>query len=170
MAFGVSYSNNNSVTIFNAFGPFAVQHFNSIPPDMGFADEKHIRELSVHEFGHSFTNPVLNKIPAQLFTETAVLFDTIKTAMEDQGYNNWISSVYEHFVRAGEVIIARNLGHTADAEKLQAYYINGRKFIYLPLIIEELQKYDHTPGTSYEQAAIRTMERLKSIAVTRKTK
>jgi hypothetical protein len=128
---------------------------------MGFADEKHIRELSTHEFGHSFTNPLLEKIPQKLISETAILFDTIKAAMKDQGYNNWKTCLYEHFVRAGEVIIASNLGNDKDAEKLKADYITSRKFIYLPIMISELEIYSKNPGITYEQVVVRIMEKLK---------
>lgn len=167
MAFGVSYTKHGSTYILNTFGPFALQQFSSAPFNMGFADEKHIRELSTHEFGHSFTNPVLDKIPRQLINETAALFDTVKIAMENQGYNNWKTCLYEHFVRAGEVIIANNLKHLKDAESLKNDYINNRKFIYLPVIIGELERYYKNPGISYEQAVETTMQKLKNLASAR---
>jgi hypothetical protein len=163
MAFGVSYSKNGKTFIVNVFGPFALQQFSMLPYNMGFADENHIRELSVHEFGHSFTNPVLNKIPGHLIKETAVLLDTVRTAMENQGYNNWMSCLYEHFVRAGEVIIAKNLKQYESAERLRREYINNRKFIYLPLIIEELERYNKNRKVSYEQVTERVMQKLKKL-------
>ena len=163
MAFAIRFEQKGSIEIINAFGPFALQQFDGKSRiNMGFANEKHLRELSTHEFGHSFTNPVLDKLPRNLIRETAILFDTIKTAMEDQGYNNWQTCLYEHFVRAGEVVIARILGNHKDAEQLQSDYITNRKFIYLPVIIKELEKYYKDTSDTYQQAAIRVMESLKS--------
>lgn len=165
MAFGISYTIQGKASIFNAFGPYAIQQFTAGSPlNMGFANEEHIRELSTHEFGHSFANPILYKFLGTLFRETSPLFDTIKTAMENQGYNTWKSCVIEHFVRAGEIIIARNLGYDKSAEKLQAHYIKDRRFIYLPVIIKELELYNKNPALSYGQAAMNAMEKLKQAA------
>lgn len=152
MAFGVSYKKNGKTYILNCFGQFG-----------GFANEQHIRELSVHEFGHSFTNPVLNKMPKELFSKTASLYDTVKIAMENQGYNNWMSCMYEHFVRAGEVVIAKNLGYFENAERLKNSYINDRKFIYLPIIIKELELYNKNKKISYEDVIRNVMEKLKKL-------
>lgn len=165
MAFGTSFTREGKTSIFNTFGPYALQQFTAGGPiNMGFAKEDHIRELSTHEFGHSFANPFLDKVPAALYRETAVLFDTIKTAMENQGYNTWKSCVIEHFVRAGEIIIARNLGYQTSAEKLQAEYINKRRFIYLPVMIKELELYNTNPAISYGQAVSNAMEKLRQAA------
>ena len=162
MAFACSYTTNNKTHISNVFGPFAVQQFaDTLKLNMGFADETYLRELSTHEFGHSFTNPVLNNIPQQLMDASAGLFDTVKTAMANQGYNNWKSCIIEHFVRAGEVMIARNLGNYKDADRLQKDYIENRKFIYLPVIITELERYNKNAKLSYWDAVIRAMEKLK---------
>jgi hypothetical protein len=165
MAFASDYTTANRKTrVFNAFGPFALQHFTPNEPiNLGFADEKHLRELSIHEFGHSFTNPVLHKMPAQQITGTKALYDTIRTAMDNQGYSVWKSCLVEHFVRAGEIVIARNLGKHKEAEQLQAYYIQGRQFIYLPVIIAELEKYNSNPSISYLDAANAVMEKLKAL-------
>lgn len=165
MAFASGYTTANGKTrVFNAFGPFALQYFTPGDTlDLGFADEKHLRELSIHEFGHSFTNPILNKISTQQIAVTKTLYDTIKTAMDNQGYTIWKSCLYEHFVRAGEIVIARNLGRHKEAEQLQAYYMQGRQFIYLPVIIAELEKYNTDPAISYLDAANAVMEKLKAL-------
>lgn len=163
MAFGINYTTAGKTTILNLFGPFARQQFTDTASlDLGFADENHIRELSTHEFGHSFSNPVVARIPQQLIRETTRLFEPVRTAMENQGYNTWQGCVFEYFVRAGEVVIARKLGNQEAAEKLQKHYMHDRKFMYLPLIIEELEKYDRDPGMTYQQAVNKAMERLKA--------
>ncbi len=88
MAFGVNYTTAGKTTIMNLFGPFAVQQFSDTAAlNMGFADANHIRELSTHEFGHSFSNPAVATIPPALVKETARLFAPVKEAMENQGYN-----------------------------------------------------------------------------------
>lgn len=163
MAFGIHYTMAGNTTILNLFGPFARQQFaDTASLNMGFANEDHIRELSTHEFGHSFSNPVIARIPQSLIKETSHLFNPVKEAMENQGYNTWSGCVFEYFVRAGEVVIARKLGKHEAAERLQKHYMQDRKFSYLPLIIEELEKYDRDPRMTYQQAVINGMERLKT--------
>jgi hypothetical protein len=143
MAFGVSFKRNGQTHIVNAFGPFALQHFRDAARiDMGFDDTKHIRELSTHEFGHSFSNPFVSAMPDSVLEMTKIFFVPIKDAMANQGYLNWRSCLSEHFVRAAEVVIARNLGNQQDAADLRDHYINTRRFIYLPIIIEKLDEYN----------------------------
>jgi hypothetical protein len=162
MGFGVNYTTAGKTTIINLFGPFALQRLTDTASlNMGFADEDHIRELSTHEFGHSFSNPAVARIPQQLIKETAHLFAPVKGAMENQGYNTWKSCVFEYFVRAGEIVFARKLGKREAAARLQKQYMQERKFAYLPLVIEELEKYDRNPKLTYQQAVINAMQRLK---------
>jgi hypothetical protein len=81
--------------------------------------------------------------------------------MTRQGYNDWKSCLYEHFVRAGEIIIAENLNNREDAERLRQDYVGNRKFMYLPLLVEELQKHKRGEVPSYPEAVGNAMKRLK---------
>jgi hypothetical protein len=163
MGFGVKYTKLGKTSIFNVFGVFDEQQFKDEPRlDMGFGNEKRIRELSTHEFGHSFVNPVVDQLPEELISQTASLFETIKEDMAKQGYPEWKYSLYEHFVRAGEILIAKNMGHTKEANQLQKQYIENRKFIYLPDILEVLHQYNSQKSISYQQALGQAMEKLKS--------
>ncbi len=163
MGFGVKFSLDDKTRVFHVFGPFTVQHFtDEANLNMGFRDEKHLLELSTHEFGHSFVNPAIDQLPKELISSTEVLFAPIKDAMSNQGYNNWKSCVYEHFVRAGEIIIAQNLRRTSDAQRLRLSYQQNRKFIYLPQILEELDAYNKTKTITYQQAVESAMKRLQT--------
>ena len=165
MGFGVSNTKNEKTTVYNIFGPLAQQNLRSISrPDLGFDDEKRLRELSTHEFGHSFVNSVVDKMPQELIEKTSGLFEPIESAMADQGYPAWRYSLNEHFVRAGEVLIARSLGNTADAAQMQAHYIEDRKFIYLPVIIKWLERYEADKKMTYEEAVKKALEELSSMA------
>jgi hypothetical protein len=166
MAFGVNYTLKGKSTVMNLFGPFAVPQLKDTANlNMGFANADHIRELSTHEFGHSFSNPAVAQIPPSLVKETAALYEPVKEAMENQGYNDWKSCLFEYFVRAGEVVIARKLGNGPSADRLLQHYVRDRKFVYLPLVIEELERYDRAPWMSYLQASIKVMEKLKAEAL-----
>jgi hypothetical protein len=134
---------------------------------MGFGDKKHLLELSTHEFGHSFVNPVVDTFAPELIRSTQLLFDPIREVMSNQGYSMWKACVYEHFVRAGEVVIAQNLGRQADADRLRASYMQERKFIYLPILLPELESYNTLGNSTYSQAATRAMQRLAETATKR---
>jgi hypothetical protein len=159
MGFGPLYNQSGITRVYNVFGAYALQNFLNAPqPDLGFGNTRKLRELSVHEFGHSFVNPVLEQLPDSLIRKISNSFKPIRAAMEAQGYNTWESCLIEHFVRAGEVVIARHSGYTRDAQKLEAEYIKNRKFIYLPRIIAALEAYRKSSGNSYAQTVRKTVE------------
>ena len=165
MGFGIWQHSGDKTKIFNVFGPLWFQKIEPLDSlDMGFNHKKKLRELSTHEFGHSFANPVVESMPEELIKGTKVLFDTIRTAMENQGYNEWQACLNEHFVRAGEVLIAQNMGNQQDAMDLKSHYIQERKFIYLPLILEELEKYNINKSISYKESVKKVMLMLKELA------
>jgi hypothetical protein len=164
MAFGTNYTEHGRTHIFNAFGPFDLQRFTDLNNiNLGFANKEHLRELSTHEFGHSFSNPVVDEIPEAMVKDTKELFAPVSGAMDNQGYPTWESCLYEHFVRATEVVIARNLGKKKEADALLKSYVEGRKFIYLPQIIASLEKYNEDRKKSTYNAAV--MEAMNTLVL-----
>ncbi|WP_162915394.1 DUF4932 domain-containing protein [Paraflavitalea soli] len=140
-AMGFGTMNRSTRTIYNTFGSFTFQSFDSKHPDMGFDDPVQIRALAAHEFGHSFTNPAIDSLPPSLIKETAYLYEPIKEEMKKHGYTIWLQSLYEHLVRAGEVIVAEKIGDSTRAvSMLQSNIKSG--FIYLPFMVQELKKWD----------------------------
>ncbi|MCX6215826.1 DUF4932 domain-containing protein [Spirosoma sp.] len=161
MGFGLQYMLAQQDRTFHVFGPFKPQQFTKRTTlNMGFDDPKHLLELSTHEFGHPFVNPVVDSLPAELIQRTAYLFEPIRSFMADQGYTSWKACLYEHFVRAGEIIIAQNLGHRRQAARLKAHYLTNRHFIYLPSILTELDSYNQQRIYFYPQAVKKAMHRL----------
>jgi len=159
MGFGIL--NRSTHNIYNTFGPFSFQSFNTDHPDMGFDNPQQIRALAVHEFGHSFANPAIDSLPQSLYDQTAYLYEPIKQQMKKQAYTAWIMSLYEHLVRTGEVIVAEKIGDSARAvTMLQDNVKNG--FIYLPFMVQELKKWDKNPSTvSFNEAVVQMMYKLK---------
>ena len=161
MGFGLRYTINDKTHIFNIFGAFDMQNLGQVDTvDMGFANSERLRELSVHEFGHSFVNPVVDTIEEEQVAATEKLFLPIQSAMSDQNYITWKACLYEHFVRAGEVVLAKKTDKNERSEQLRSWYIEDRKFIYLPLIIEELERYDRGETKTYLEAVNNSIERL----------
>lgn len=161
MGFGVGYSAASKTYIFNVFGALVSQNLEDLAHlNTGFDDKKRVREKSTHEFGHSFVNPVIDQVPIALIEATKPLYEPIKTNMTPQNYISWKACLYEHFVRAGEILIAKKMKNDVDANNLLIDFEHHRKFIYLRLIIEELEKNADKP---YQVAVIRAMRKLKSI-------
>lgn len=161
MGFGVKYSASGKTHIFNVFGALDIQQFlNTSEIQMGFADKQRLRELSVHEFGHSFVNPSVDKLPEKIITDTEPLLEPMRLAMSNQGYNTWRASLYEHFVRAGEIIIAEKIGDTSGAKNLLNAYLQERQFNYIPTILVELRKYDRGQYKTYDETVFAAMKEI----------
>ncbi len=161
MGFGVKYSSGGKTHIFNVFGALDFQQFlNTTELQMGFADKQRLRELSVHEFGHSFVNPSVDKLPEKMITDTEPLFEPMRLVMSNQGYNAWRACLYEHFVRAGEIIISEKLGDAAGAKNLLNTYLEERQFNYIPTILVELRKYDSGQYKTYDETVLAAMKEI----------
>jgi hypothetical protein len=124
---------------------------------MGFSDEERLLELTTHEFGHSFVNPIIYGLSPEVLKQTESLFTPIKEDMKKQAYTTWSICLAEHFVRAGEIIIAKRMGNMRGAEELKTHYITNRKFIYLPEIIKHLESGDKP----YPQGVKQALENMK---------
>jgi hypothetical protein len=154
---GWGFGPNIKNKAYNFFGSFNGISENSF----GFDNKSEIIELSTHEYGHSFVNPIIDSINQDYIVQNERLFEPIRKEMNSQGYSNWKTCLYEHFVRAGEIIIAKNLGDNKLSEKLEKEYIKVRKFIYLPIILEELEKYNIKTNKNYKETVELIMTKLK---------
>ncbi len=160
---GFGKMSNTTQTIYNAFGPFSFQILNQQKPDPGFDFPERIAGLSVHEFGHSFVNPAVDKLPVALIKSTEYLYLPIKEVMSKKSYTNWMMCLYEHFVKAGEILIARKLGKGGNEEAdIKSSVASGS--VYLPFIVKELELYDASsgPAKNYDHFVLTTLEHLKA--------
>ncbi|MRX41008.1 DUF4932 domain-containing protein [Flavobacterium sp. LC2016-23] len=141
MPFSQGFAVGSSDMIGNIFGSFNIpkEIDNNSNPDLGFKNNVALRTLCVHEFGHSFINPVIDQIDDKHIKATEKLFEPIKEKMFAQGYNEWKICLYEHFVRAGEIVIAKLLGDDNKAQEIMNDNVTNRSFIYLPQIAEKLE-------------------------------
>jgi hypothetical protein len=158
---GFGKVNRNSGTIYNIFGPFGFQDFTPQHPDMGFDYPERIKVLAVHEFGHSFVNPAVDRLPVSLIRNTAYLFEPIKKEMEKRAYPSWRICLYEHFVKAGEYLVALKSGDTARAKTFMKDAVEAG-FIYLPLLAEELAHWEkEVSGGPFDEGMMRAMKALE---------
>ncbi|MBA9079630.1 MULTISPECIES: DUF4932 domain-containing protein [Rufibacter] len=103
----------------------------------GYDNPTEIRNLSVHEFGHSFVNPLTTQPPLEAqINQYAHLFKPIPHQPQ---YTDWLTSFNEHLVRAGEIRIALQMGTAQGAQALQTSY---RDWMYLPHFLQQLSRYE----------------------------
>jgi len=130
MGFGL---NNGQDTIYNVFGALDEQVIDDTDHLItGFQNSQKLRELTIHEFGHSFVNPVVYALPDSLFKQSASLFEPIRTTINEQGYDTWEACVIEHFVRAVELVLSEHYDTPEAYQNLRKAYIQDRQFIYIP--------------------------------------
>lgn len=158
MGFGKMH--RSARAIYNVFGPFSFQNLSPNSFDPGFDHPGKVENLSVHEFGHSFVNPAIDQLPPELLHNTEHFFTPIKELMTQQGYPSWTIALYEHFVRAGEVIIARKLGNHTRAEEILHDHKN-KHYLYLPQIVAILENYAQSHTQDYPTTVRNTVEQLQ---------
>ncbi|KAA2243788.1 DUF4932 domain-containing protein [Chitinophaga agrisoli] len=96
-------------------------------------------DLIYHEFSHSFINYLVH---AADVAPTEHLWEPIKQSMAQQAYDNWLTVVQEHLVRAATIRLATQRFGEAIA---QSYYHKmeiGRRFIYIDALCNRLQQYE----------------------------
>lgn len=161
MGFSATKERGSQKTVCNVFGGIAYQHFTDPKQlNMGFGEPNKLRELSVHEFGHAFVNPYIDALPKNRLDSCADLFKPIRARMEEQGYTTWRSCIAEHFVRAGEILIAEQMKPISSSKQLETEYLHDRKFIYLPIILQELRVYGNDKQGGYSEVIERVMQKL----------
>lgn len=159
--FGVKYLKHHQFQAFHVMGSLYPR--NTAEGDMGFADENGINYLAKHEFGHSFANPAIDQIPLEHIEKTAFLFEPIKDQMSQMGYGAWLPCLYEHLVHAGEVMITKRMEGQVQAEKQAKEFTEQRGFKYLPIFLDELEKYEQKEGMVFQEAVNNIMDALLSI-------
>lgn len=117
-------------------GKFDLYDFMCVP-----SDDVEFFQMVVHEFGHSYVNPLTEKNIDEI-NKYSNLFSPIKVEMNNQAYGSWDFCVNEHIVRS---ISYRVLWGTFGAERSEEYISRDtlNKFIYINAISEKLKEYEN---------------------------
>lgn len=109
-------------------------------------------DLILHEFSHSFCNPVVNAHYAEL-EQFECLYEPIAEAMQKQGYGNWKTCLYEHLVRASVVRLVHHAFGQKYAEALRKVEVEEGSFAYLDGILAVLEAYEGREGAAFDSIA-----------------
>lgn len=98
------------------------------------------QDIVIHEFGHSYANPIVDEYKQALDSYTARLFNPVRESLENEGVVEE-SFMYELVVRAVTVrIVEKTYGKPAATELLD--YEQSIGFHYVAEIADELKMYE----------------------------
>lgn len=128
---------SQSKSIYNIASPFDKQLvLNNRVQLVGYENPEKISNLSIHEFGHSFVNPVTASEP--YFSGIAGFNNLYKQIESEKQYSDWPTLFNEYIVRAGEILVMRQLGNHELAEKIKSKY---KDWIYLDFFEAQMKAY-----------------------------
>jgi hypothetical protein len=132
--------NGGKVRCYYISAPFDEQQIdkNGVVLNAGFDNAAEMRNLAVHEFGHSFVNPLTTSTQLGVrINEFSYLFQ----AVTGQGqYTDWMTLFNEHVVRAAEIRIALVMGNEQESKRLEKIY---REWMYLPHFVTQLKRFEN---------------------------
>jgi hypothetical protein len=152
-------NNSNNIEVLAIIGPNGEIEFNPIF-DTDFLE----KDLMIHEFGHSFVNPLVDKNKKSILElEKLYYTDTLMRNAKREGYSDWISTFDEILVRTNTIIITEKYYGEESAKELLNYEINAG-FNIIPMIIEIMQDYskNRTKYPTYEDFLPILIKRLKN--------
>jgi len=95
----------------------------------------------VHEFGHSYANPVIDRHEAELRAAGEALYKPVAAKMKSQAYGNGRTLLCESLVRACEVRYAMHYdGAVAGRKRID--YQKGRGFLWMKELSDVLADYE----------------------------
>jgi len=100
-----------------------------------------VLEVVIHEFCHSYVNPIVDRHMDELKGAGEKLFPKVAAAMRRQAYGNWRTMMYESLVRACTI---RYLAHYQGPASgiLATLEQHHRRFLWIDGLAELLAKYE----------------------------
>ena len=104
-----------------------------------FADS--VAQTVVHEFAHSYVNPVVEKWTPQLEKAGTVIFPTQEKRMREMAYGTWQTMIIESMVRASEIrYVDRYQGDFMAAAGVMGQSAKG--FVWMPGLAKLMAEYE----------------------------
>lgn len=130
-------NNKDRMDVYAVIGPNGEIEFSPVF-DKDFLE----KDLMIHEFSHSFVNPLVEKNKDLILSLKPKFFnDSLQKSAKEQGYSDWIVVFDEMLVRANTILITRKNYGEKDAKNLLDYELNSG-FYLIPQILEIMEKYE----------------------------
>jgi hypothetical protein len=95
----------------------------------------------IHEFNHSFVNPLYDSNEDQLGPIGEKLLKRHYRGMSNQAYKNAATVINESVVRAAVIIYMQENGFTAEQLKFEMYEQISRDFLWMPELVSAMRHY-----------------------------
>lgn len=127
---------NGNVTVYAVMGVWNFDTSNN--PEFIFEDHF---PILLHEFNHSFVNPLLPQFRNQLEPSCSELFEKVKTEMSNQSYGDWEVMYNESVVRAA--VVQYMIDHNFDVQIIDKEFDDNyyRGFIWMIEVVDALLDY-----------------------------
>lgn len=136
--YNLEYKNSNCIEVFAIIGPNGELEFSPIF-DKDFLE----KDLMIHEFSHSFVNPLVEKYKDFIMgLETKYFNDSLQKSAKNEGYSDWIDVFDEMLVRSNTILITKENYGAEDANYLLNYELNSG-FYLIPQILEIMEEYEN---------------------------
>ncbi len=137
--YGPSYTLNNAKKeVFAIMGTWKVDELG-----MPIYEKNEYLPTIIHEFNHSFINPLLAKNEELFEKNGKEIYNAVEYEMNQQNYKNWQIMLNEGLVRAS--VIKYYIDHGADETEIQIMENNesNKGFIWIKGLVDEITKYDN---------------------------
>ena len=96
----------------------------------------------VHEFNHSFVNPLLDKNKEFFRVNGDKIFKILETEMRTQAFNNWKTVLDEALVRAS--VVRYLIDHDFDMSTIESLlnFEISNSFLWIRNLVDEFEKYN----------------------------
>ena len=137
--YNLEFKNNiDSIEVFAIIGPNGEIEFSPIF-DKDFLE----KDLMIHEFSHSFVNPLVERYETLILDlEVKYFNDSLKKSAKNEGYSDWITVFDEILVRTNTILITKDNYGEVDANNLLEYELNAG-FYLIPRILEIMTEYEN---------------------------
>jgi len=102
-------------------------------------------ELVIHEFNHSYINPLVDQYASQFENSVPKVFKTVKEQMKAKAYGSWKIMLYESLVRTGEIRYLAQYNPERSQKKIKEEKMNG--FIWIDKLDSTLNAYEQNRST-----------------------
>lgn len=104
--------------------------------------DKLVLPIVVHEFCHSFINPLVDKHQRELSTSGKKIFKKVEAKMQKQAYTHWTHMMYESLVRAS---VIRFLTTIFKERELDAHILSEENngFLWIRKLAQLLDRYEN---------------------------
>jgi len=134
----VTYSNGTQ-TNYSVMGPWVFDTTLSIQSKSASGIQKTI----IHEFNHSFCNPLIDKYFNTISSNSNKMYKCVKSTMKSQAYSSSKTMMYELLVRSCVMKYLKDNTNKNESELKKSFvWENLNGFFWIDSVVYSLEKYD----------------------------